>query len=173
MASQSSPYSFAVIFFFPVAIAFVFCLVHPLLRLRQGVYALRDTLEHILVFGAHWRSPFLIASLPMKWYNLIDRLPLVDTLEKGDIIMNLKISIRCEKCGCAFELRAKEFSSKEKLTCPNCGQDFDPVVFSHLKTGMVELSKVPYVIPPDADPLPFSSGPNPRFSMKMVSCDAD
>lgn len=87
--------------------------------------------------------------------------------------MNPKISIQCEKCKCAFELRSKEFAEKEELTCPNCGQEFDAAVFSHLKTGMVELSKVPDMIPPDADLLPFSNGPAPRFFLKVIESNID
>lgn len=64
--------------------------------------------------------------------------------------MDFKISIKCEKCRCVFELRPAKFADREILSCPNCGQEMDNSVFSNLKNGLLALSQVPDVIPEDA-----------------------
>lgn len=81
--------------------------------------------------------------------------------------MDFKIVITCEKCKCSFELRPSMFADKKSLLCANCGQELEQEVFSHLKTGLIELSKVPDVIPENSDPLTFDPQKRPRFSIHV------
>lgn len=77
--------------------------------------------------------------------------------------MDFKITIRCEKCSCSFELRPSAFVDKDNLHCVNCGRMLNQEVFSHLKTGVIELAEVPDVVPKGASVLPFGDGQIPEF----------
>lgn len=84
-----------------------------------------------------------------------------------DEIVDFKVSIKCEKCKCAFELRPGEFADRDTLSCPNCGQELDSSVFVHLKTGIFELSQVPDRIPEDGDLFSLDPQKKPRFSLQV------
>lgn len=81
--------------------------------------------------------------------------------------MDFKILIKCEKCKCSFELRPVDFSDRENLSCPNCGQELEQSAFVHLKTGLVELSKVPDVIPEEANAFSLAPEEKPQFSLSV------
>lgn len=86
--------------------------------------------------------------------------------------MVFKVSVKCEKCKCAFELRPVEFVDREELACPNCGQLLEESVFHHLKSGLIELSKVPDTVPKGASYLPFGEGPYPEFKIEVKEYNA-
>lgn len=81
--------------------------------------------------------------------------------------MDFKIVIKCERCKCIFELRPGEFVDCDTLSCPNCTQELEPSVFSHLKTGLFELSQVPDTIPEDGNPFSLDPQKEPKFSLRV------
>lgn len=85
--------------------------------------------------------------------------------------MDFKISIKCEKCKCAFELRPGEFADRDALICPNCGQELEPSIFVHLKNGLFELSQVPDVIPEDGNPFSLDPQKVPKFYLAVKEYD--
>lgn len=68
--------------------------------------------------------------------------------------MDFKLKIKCEDCGCTFELRSTQFKLRDTLECPNCGNMLPDDVFQNLKTGIIALNNVPdhTEIPVDANP---------------------
>ena len=81
--------------------------------------------------------------------------------------MDFKIEILCEKCKCSCELRPEAFKERTSMECPNCGQIVPAEVYSHLKTGMIELGKVPQYVLEDAE-CPFSEN---LFMVRVRSFD--
>lgn len=55
--------------------------------------------------------------------------------------MDFKIAITCNVCKCGFELRPEHFKLRDRLECPNCGQELPAEFYSNLKTGVVALVK--------------------------------
>ena len=60
--------------------------------------------------------------------------------------MDFKISVKCGKCSCKFELRPQDFKERDAIECPNCGQAFPDDVYSDLKAGIKYLGRVPDTI---------------------------
>lgn len=81
--------------------------------------------------------------------------------------MDFKILIKCERCKCSFELRPVEFAARDRLQCVNCGQELDQEVFSHLKSGLIELEKVPDIVPFGAARLSLNGEEKPEFSLQV------
>ena len=81
--------------------------------------------------------------------------------------MDFKVEIKCEKCKCSFEFRPGEFVDRDAMSCPNCGQELDPSVFSHLKTGILELAQVPDMIPDDWELFPSAPQKELKFSLQV------
>lgn len=81
--------------------------------------------------------------------------------------MDFKVAIKCEVCKCTFELRPVEFKDRDAIACPNCGLGLDQSVFSHLRSGIVELAKVPDRVPEDADPFSEDKSKEPQFSLSV------
>ncbi len=81
--------------------------------------------------------------------------------------MDFKIVIKCEKCRCSFELRPSGFSDRESLRCVNCGQELEQEAFSHLKAGLIELSKVPDVIPEKSKQISSAFQETSNFSIHV------
>ncbi len=61
--------------------------------------------------------------------------------------MDFKVSIKCEKCKCVFELRSGGVSSSEHMACPNCGQKLEASIFAHCIAFQSFLHKAPFLHP--------------------------
>lgn len=81
--------------------------------------------------------------------------------------MDFKIEITCHGCKCKFQLRPINFSDKNSLSCPNCGNEIDGDIFSHLRTGVKELSLVPDIFPEDSAMFSLDYNHQPRFSFEV------
>ena len=67
--------------------------------------------------------------------------------------MDFKIELTCHKCKCSCELRPTDFSERESMECPNCGQVLPADIYAKLKSGIVLLGEVPKTITEnDANP---------------------
>lgn len=67
--------------------------------------------------------------------------------------MDFKIELACHKCKCSCELRPTDFSERESMECPNCGQVLPADIYAKLKSGIVLLGEVPKTITEnDANP---------------------
>ena len=67
--------------------------------------------------------------------------------------MDFKIELTCHKCRCSCELRPTDFSERESMECPNCGQALPADIYAKLKSGIVLLGEVPEKITEnDANP---------------------
>ena len=69
--------------------------------------------------------------------------------------MDIKIELTCHKCKCSCELRPTDFSERESMECPNCGQVLPADIYAKLKSGIVLLGEIPENITED-DSYPYA-----------------
>lgn len=63
--------------------------------------------------------------------------------------MDFKVTIKCNRCSCSFELQGSHIKECQKLECPNCRQQVPKEIFEKLKAGIVNLEEVPDSISKD------------------------
>ena len=85
--------------------------------------------------------------------------------------MQLKISIKCERCSCKFEHQAPQFRDRTSLECPNCGREFPKDIFFRLKDGIIALSNVPETIPETSEMYPFDGSDRSEFRLQIGDFD--
>lgn len=80
--------------------------------------------------------------------------------------MDFKIAITCNVCKCGFELRPEHFKLRDRLECPNCGQELPAEFYSNLKTGVLALGGIPEFTGTDSE-IFHDTG----FSLRVKSYD--
>lgn len=60
--------------------------------------------------------------------------------------MDFKIRIECCVCHCSFDLRPGSYQTRDKIACPNCGNQLPAEVVRQLNIGIEALANVPAAI---------------------------